>query len=238
MMSKQKKGKLYLIPTPLSSEALDKSITPYLRQIISSTKYFFVENERTARRFISSLKLGVKIDDLVLERLDKDSKMEEIDTFLIETIQANDICVLSEAGCPGIADPGNVAVEIAHRSGIQVIPLVGPSSIFMALMASGFNGQSFVFHGYVPIARKQRIQAIKLMERDASGQTQIFMETPYRNDQLMKDLLHSCSESTRLCIAKSISAENESIKTLSIRDWKKRIPHLHKAPCIFLLYRN
>jgi len=235
-MSGQKKGKLYLIPTPLSSGALDRTTTPYQREVIGRTRYFLVENERTARRYISALELGVDIGQLVLERLDKYTPRQDVHAFLEKALPLEDVCVLSEAGCPGIADPGSLAVEIAHQMNFQVIPLVGPSSILMALMAAGFNGQSFVFHGYLPIDRVERIHRIRKMEKNARSQTQIFMETPYRNDQLLMDLLTTCASPTRLCIASNITADGEWIKTYTINDWRSRIPKLNKQPSIFLLY--
>ena len=153
-------------------------------------------------------------------------------------LRGKDMGVLSEAGCPGIADPGNLAVTFAHEHNIDVVPMVGPSSIFMALMASGLNGQSFVFHGYLPIDKQKRIQAIKAIERDAMNkkQTQIFMETPFRNIHLFGDLLKTCKPYTKLCVAKNITGANEMIKTLTIKDWKNAKVDLHKEPVVFLVY--
>ena len=237
-MNKQKKGKLYLIPTPLAENSLDKMVTEELNRIIKNLDYFLAENIRTARRFISSLKLGKIIQDLHFDLLDKNTSVKEIGHLCTPLMKGKNMGVLSEAGCPGIADPGNLAVTFAHQHDIEVIPLTGPSSIFMALMASGLNGQSFVFHGYLPIDKQKRIQAIKAVEKDAINkkQTQIFMETPYRNNPLFSDLLKYCRPYTRLCIAKDISGSMEWIKTQSIKEWQESKPDLHKVPTVFLVY--
>jgi 16S rRNA (cytidine1402-2'-O)-methyltransferase len=237
-MNKQKKGKLYLIPTPLAENALEKVVTTQMLEVIKMLDYFLVENLRTARRFISSLKLDISIDALRFELLTKDTEPTEVDRMCADLLNGRDMGIMSEAGCPGIADPGNLAVAFAHRQNVEIIPLTGPSSIFMALMASGFNGQSFIFHGYVPIEKDKRLQKIKAMEAGAyqHGQTQIFMETPYRNDQLLKDLIDCCKPYTKLCVARDISGAEQFISTKSIRDWGKTKISLHKFPCIFLLY--
>ena len=237
-MDKQKKGKLYLIPTPLSENSTNSIITPQLQQVIKSLDYYLVENIRTSRRFISSLKLGIAIEDLVFGQLDKNTKIEQISDLCDPLLKGKNIGVMSEAGCPGIADPGNLAVRFAHRNEIEVIPLVGPSSIFMALMASGLNGQSFAFHGYLPIDKQKRIQAIKSIERDSikNKQTQIFMETPFRNNHLLTDILRSCRSGTSVCIAKDVTGADEYIKTKTVQQWRKTKIDLHKIPCIFLMY--
>ena len=237
-MSKQKKGKLYLVPTPLSENSLDKMVTDETNRIIKNLDHFLAENIRAARRFISSLKLGIIIEDLHFDVLDKKTSVMEINQLCAPLFDGKDVGVLSEAGCPGIADPGNLAATFAHQHDIEVIPLVGPSSIFMALMASGFNGQSFVFHGYLPIDKQKRIQAIKIIQKDALSkkQTQIFMETPYRNNQLFSDLLNYCQPFLQLCVAKDISGSMEMIKTRTIQEWKKSKPDLHKIPTVFLVY--
>ena len=236
-MDRQKKGKLYLIPTPLADNTLDKMVTRQLEDVAINLDYFLVENIRTARRFISSLKLGIEIEKLQFEVLDKNTTSKEIDKLCTPLLKGVDIGILSEAGCPGIADPGNLAVAFAHSNDVTVVPLIGPSSIFMAQMASGFNGQSFVFHGYLPIDKQKRIKAIKTIEKEAisKNQTQIFMETPYRNNQLLSDILKTCQPYTKLCIAKNVSGSKEMIKTKTIRDWRKSVPELHKMPSIFLI---
>lgn len=237
-MDKQKKGKLYLIPTLLSENSTNKLLTPQLQEVVRSLDYYLVENIRTARRFISSLKLGITIEDLGFGLLDKNTKHEQISDLCDPLLKGKDIGVMSEAGCPGIADPGNFAVRFAHRNEIEVIPLVGPSSIFMSLMASGLNGQAFAFHGYLPIDKQKRIQAIKSIERDSikHKQTQIIMETPFRNNHLLTDILRSCRSSTSVCIAKDITGSDEFIKTKTVQQWRKTKIDLHKIPCVFLLY--
>jgi 16S rRNA (cytidine1402-2'-O)-methyltransferase len=237
-MNKQKKGKLYLIPTPLSENSLDKMVTNEMNSVIKDLNFFLAENIRTSRRFISSLKLGKIIEDLHFDILDKNTSAKEIRKLCTPLLQGRDLGVLSEAGCPGIADPGNLVSTFAHQHDIEVIPLVGPSSIFMALMASGFNGQSFVFHGYLPIDKQKRMQFIKAIVNDAINkkQTQIFMETPYRNNSLFADLMKYCRPYTRLCVAKDISGAMEMIKTQTILEWKKSKPDLHKVPTVFLIY--
>lgn len=236
----QKKGKLYLIPTPLAENSNDHSVTAYLREVVRETNYYLVENPRTARRFISSLKLGIVIESLHFEQLDKNSTFEQVSRFCQPLLEGCSIGVMSEAGCPGIADPGSLAVNFAHEHSIEVIPLVGPSSIFMALMASGFNGQSFIFHGYLPIEKGARRQKIKALEQEALNkkQTQIFMETPYRNNQLLEDLVKNCKPFVRLCVAKNLMSKDTLIATKSIKDWGKTTVDLHKSPTIFLLYNG
>ncbi|GAB3256282.1 SAM-dependent methyltransferase [Larkinella harenae] len=229
---------LYLIPTVLAENTVDQVLSPQIREVIGHTKVFFVENVRTARRFISSLKTGVVIDELTFYDLHKDTP--ETDTRQqLQLLQQNhqDAGILSEAGCPGVADPGAVAVRLAHQSGWQVRPLVGPSSILLALMASGMSGQSFAFHGYLPVEKPARIQQIRQLEQDARKrqQTQIFMETPYRNNQLLADILATCHPETRLCVACNLTASDELVRTLSIREWKSQTPDLHKKPSLFLL---
>jgi 16S rRNA (cytidine1402-2'-O)-methyltransferase len=204
-------------------------------EVVQHLNTFFVEDIRTARRFISSLKLGKVIDELTFYELNKDTPQEQT---LAQLKKLNaDAGIISEAGCPGIADPGAVAVGFAHQLGYQVKPLVGPSSILLALMSSGFNGQSFTFHGYLPIDKAAKIKVLKNLEQTAKtkNQTQIFMETPYRNNQLLEDALQNLHPETSLCIAANITAEDELIKTLPVREWKKQKPDLHKKPTIFLL---
>ncbi len=233
-----KKGKLYLIPVIIAEGTADDVILPQVKEIVKNTNHFLVENIRTSRRFISSLKTGKIIEDIHFEVLDKKTDETKIKDFLKPALSGKDMGVMSEAGCPGIADPGSKAVLLAHRLGIPVIPLVGPSSIFLALMASGFNGQKFKFHGYLPIDKGERVKAIKQLERESQqqNQTQIFMDTPYRNNQLLEDLIKNCSKNTVLCIAKDITGADEFIKTKNIGMWKSAKPELHKIPVIFVLY--
>jgi 16S rRNA (cytidine1402-2'-O)-methyltransferase len=235
-----KKGVLYLIPTVLAPATSGQVLSPQIKDVISHLNHFFVENVRTARRFISELQTGKSIESLQFYTLDKDTPSSEVAQYLNILLSGEDAGVISEAGCPGIADPGAVAVQLAHKKEIQVVPLVGPSSILLALMASGFSGQSFVFHGYLPIDKTERTKAIRQLEKDSvqKNQTQICMETPFRNNQLLDDFLNVCHPETLLCIATQITAPDEMIRTLSIKIWAKSKPDLHKKPTIFLLYKT
>jgi 16S rRNA (cytidine1402-2'-O)-methyltransferase len=227
---------LYLIPTILAPDTANQVLSSQIIEVIENTNYYFVENIRTARRFISELKLGIIIDSLHFFELTKDTSMEEVRHYFKQIPENQSIGVISEAGCPGVADPGAIAVKIAHQLGIRVVPLVGPSSILLALMASGFSGQSFVFHGYLPIDKIERSKRIKMLENDSRRQqTQIFMETPFRNNQLLEDILNVCQTTTNLCIACNVTASDEMIQTKTIHDWKKHKPDLHKKPTIFII---
>jgi len=227
---------IFLIPTILAPDTQNDVLSPQIIEVVKNLNVFFVEDLRSARRFISSLKIGKVIDELTFFELNKDTPKEQTLAQLKKL--KGDAGIISEAGCPGIADPGAVAVGFAHQLGYKVRPLVGPSSILMALMASGFSGQSFVFHGYLPIEKAAKIKAIKSLEQAAKSksQTQIFMETPYRNNQLLEDILQNLHIETLLCIAANITAEDELIKTLPIREWKNQKPDLHKKPTIFLMF--
>ena len=226
---------LFLIPTILAPDTQETVLPPQIKAVVSELNVFFVEELRTARRFISSLKLNKVIDDITFYELNKDTPHDQTLTHL-KKLKA-DAGIISEAGCPGVADPGAVAVAFAHQLGHKVVPLVGPSSILMALMASGFNGQSFTFNGYLPIDKQLRIKSLKDLEQIAKKkqQTQIFMETPFRNNQLLEDILQNLNTETLLCIACNVTAEDEFIKTLRVKDWQKSKPDLHKKPTIFLL---
>jgi 16S rRNA (cytidine1402-2'-O)-methyltransferase len=230
-------GKLFLIPTILAEGTAEMVISPQVKEVVLHTQYFLVENIRTARRYISSLKLGINIEELHFEVLDKKTKEADLGRMMQPLFEGNDVGVISEAGCPGIADPGSAAVAYAHEKGIHVIPLSGPSSMFLALMGSGFNGQSFAFHGYLPIDKKDRIIAIKSLEAESMKykRTQIFMETPFRNNHLLEDLLQNLHPNTLLCVAKNLTGSDEFIRTKSIRDWKKIKLDLHKVPVVFVL---
>jgi 16S rRNA (cytidine1402-2'-O)-methyltransferase len=230
-------GKLFLIPNVLAENTAEQVITPQVKEVIAHTKVFLVENLRTARRYISSLKLGVNLEEVHMEILDKNTAPESINRLLQPLFKGADIGILSEAGCPGIADPGALAVAHAHTRGIQVVPLSGPSSMFLALMGSGFSGQSFAFHGYLPIDKKERAAALKKLEAESlrEKRAQIFMETPFRNNQLLEDLTRTLSPQTKLCIAKNLTAKDELIQTKSIQDWKKSPIDLHKIPTVFIL---
>ncbi|MDW3197150.1 MAG: SAM-dependent methyltransferase [Cytophagales bacterium] len=231
------KGVLYMIPTYLDEQNDGAYIAPLVKSIVQNTQYYLVENIRTARRYISSLKLGVDISQLHFEQLDKNTTIESIGKLAYPLLEGHDMGVISEAGLPGIADPGKVAVSFAHRKSIKVVPLPGPSSIIQALIASGFNGQSFVFHGYLPIEPKKRQESIRKMQQshERNGVTQIFMETPYRNDKLMTDLLKILPGSAYLSVAAGISSDSEMIKSQRVESWKTNLPNLHKIPTIFCL---
>lgn len=226
---------LYLIPTILAEGTQNDVLSPQINDAVKHLDVFFVENIRTARRFISSLKLGKVIDELTFIELNKDTP--EAETVASLRNLSKSAGVISEAGCPGVADPGAVAVRIAHELGIRVVPLVGPSSILLALMASGMSGQSFAFHGYLPIDKAQRKKALQNLERNARQyqQTQIFMETPFRNNQLLEAVVEACSPDVALCIAANVTAPDELIRTMPVGKWKTQRPDLHKIPAIFLI---
>jgi len=231
------KGKLFMIPTVLAENTAHWVISPQVKEVIANTKIFLVENPRSARRYISSLKLGITIEELQFEVLDKDTPPEQVSRLMMPLLNGADIGVISEAGCPGIADPGALAVAYAHQKGIQVVPLSGPSSMFLALMGSGFSGQSFAFHGYLPIDKKERAAALKKLEQESvrEKRAQLFMETPFRNNQLLADALAFLSPQTKLCIAKNLTASDELIQTKTIADWKNHPLDLHKVPTVFIL---
>ena len=229
---------IYLIPSPLSDTAKEGLLSPLSSEIIKTTQYFFVENLRTARRFISSLKLGIPIESLWMSELNKDTAMGDIKGLLREIPEnVQHIGVLSEAGCPGIADPGAKLVALGHTTGWQIVPLPGPSSLFLALMGSGFNGQQFTFHGYLPIKQEERIKAIRKIEEEVQrkGHTHLFIETPYRNLALLGDLVSTLQSETLICIASNLTSTDEIISTQKAHYWKNNIPNIHKIPTIFLL---
>lgn len=231
------KGKLYLIPSVIGESPISQVIPLAVTEIIQEIVVYIVENERTARRQL--IKMGIKtpIDDLRFFTLNKHTDPSEISRFLKPCKEQN-IGLLSEAGVPCIADPGADIVALAQEQGIEVVPMVGPSSILLALMASGFNGQNFAFNGYLPVKTHERIKRIRELEQLAkrSGQTQIFIEAPYRNNQLLKDLIATCNSRTKVCVACNISQRDELIKTKTAGLWKKSLPELHKKPTIFLLH--
>ncbi|MBT3383935.1 MAG: SAM-dependent methyltransferase [Prolixibacteraceae bacterium] len=230
-------AKLFLVPNLLSEGDWQNVLPAKIHPILTGTKYFIVENIRTARRFMKYVNKDIDINILTFFELNKYTQISDIPQFLKPLEEGFDVAVISEAGCPGVADPGADVVKIAHQKGFQVVPIVGPSSILLALMASGLNGQNFTFNGYLPIKQPQRTKAITSLEKKAKNdqQTQIFIETPYRNNQLVNDLLKTCSPSTLLCIAANLTGENEFIATKTIQEWKNKIPDLHKQPVIFLI---
>ena len=230
---------LYLIPTSLGESTFDSILPARNTQIVTDLKYFIVEDVRTARRFLKKANPAIDIDTLTFFILNQHTSPEEISDFLKPMVGGNDMGVLSEAGCPAIADPGADVVAIAQRNNFSVVPLVGPSSILLSLMASGFNGQSFAFVGYLPIQPEERSKSLKRLESRAysENQSQIFIETPYRNMKMLEEILKTCQPNTRLCIAADITLETEFIKTKTIREWKNQLPELNKRPCIFLIYK-
>lgn len=231
------KGSLFLIPTYLSEQNDASFLAPLVLDVIGNTSHFLVENVRTARRFISSLKLGVDISTLHFEVLDKKSSPQQLSQFFDPIHQGKDIGVMSEAGLPGLADPGALAVAYAHQHGIRVVPLPGPSSIQTVIISSGFSGQRFTFHGYLPIQKKERIQAIKELESNLkkTGYTQVFMETPFRNMQLMKDLCVQLGSKVQLCVGIDLFGKTEYVKTQAIDDWKKSKKDFHKVPAVYCI---
>ncbi|HEX5025746.1 MAG TPA: SAM-dependent methyltransferase [Agriterribacter sp.] len=236
-MSQTNKGTLYLIPTVIDEHALP-TIPAYIVDSVKHCSVFFVENERTARRFLKSIWKEMVIDDVEWHTIHKAE--ESVKSIFTAALNNNKtIGIISEAGCPGIADPGQILVEAAQAMGALVKPLVGPNSIILALMASGMNGQQFKFWGYLPVDIAGRTKSLKAIENDGlkNNCTQIFIETPYRNNQLLETICKTCNPLTRLCIAASITSPGEYIKTKSIADWKKELPDIHKQPAIFLLGR-
>ena len=233
------KGKLYLIPTTLGeNEPLE--VMPYsVRKMVELIDHYIVENEKSARRFIKKITPKKSQPSLVLMKLDKYAEEIETRTYLDACEQGISVGLLSEAGVPAVADPGATIVKLAHEKGIQVVPLVGPSSILLALMASGMNGQNFAFNGYLPIDKADRKKAIKELERLSKerDQSQIFIETPYRNEKMFTDLKSTLTPGTRLCIAADITLPEEYIRTYTIADWKKQTPDLHKRPTIFIIHK-
>ncbi|SFC43328.1 16S rRNA (cytidine1402-2'-O)-methyltransferase [Flexibacter flexilis DSM 6793] len=228
---------LYLIPTTLADQTAAQVLSPQVLDVVANTDCFLVENLRTARRFISGLKLGKVIDSLHFQELHKDTPDEDWQPFAHQKMlqEGQNIGIISEAGCPGVADPGAKAVAWAHRNGLRVVPLVGPSSILLALMGSGFNGQSFCFHGYLPIEAQARAKFIKQMEKEMvqTGRTQLFMETPYRNKKLLEDVLQQASPNTLLSVAAGITSEQEIIQTKTVAQWRKTTLNIDKIPAIF-----
>lgn len=229
---------LYLIPVALSDQKLDRVLPASNIELVGSIRYFIVENVRSARRFLKKCNKKIDIDSLHFEVLDEHSKPQDIIHYLDPLERGESIGVISEAGCPAIADPGADVVAMAQKKGLKVVPLVGPSSILMSLMASGFNGQSFAFQGYLPIDSEKRKRKLAEMERNiSSGQTQIFIETPYRNNRLLAELTQKLRSDLQLCVAVDITGETEEIRTLSIKGWAKTNFNFDKRPAIFLLYK-
>lgn len=231
---------LYLLPVTLGDTAIDKVLPTYNAGIIREIKHFIVEDVRSARRFLKKVDREIDIDTLSFYPLNKHTSPEDISGYLNPLAEGHSMGVISEAGCPAVADPGADVVAIAQRRNLKVVPLVGPSSIILSVMASGFNGQSFAFHGYLPIEPNERSKRLKELEGRiySEHQTQLFIETPYRNHKMLDDILKACRPQTKLCIAANITCEGEYIKTRTVKEWKgTALPDLSKIPCIFLLYK-
>jgi|SRR6185436_1439136 len=233
-------GILYAISCTLGSAETDHVIPGKVKAIVASLEYFIVENEKSARHFLKSLDAGIIQQNLNIQVLDKHDEKNGVEKLLSPLMEGKNMGLLSEAGLAAVADPGGLVIELAHKKNIKVIPLTGPSSIFLALMASGLNGQSFCFHGYLP--KEKELQKVKLKELEnysfKKKQTQIFIETPFRNNQLVEAILSACEPSTLLCIASDITLESEIILTKTISEWKKNIPNINKRPSVFLLLKK
>lgn len=230
---------LYLIPVPIGDTPHDRVLPAYNREIILSIRHFIVEEVRTARRFLKQVCRDIDIDALTFQPMGKHAEAAAFASYLEPLRQGESIGVISEAGCPAVADPGAALVEIAQREDLKVVPLVGPSSILLSVMASGFNGQSFAFHGYLPIDGGERAKALTRYEARsaAEDETELFIETPFRNEKLFKEILAACSPKTRLCIAAGLTGETEFVRTHTIAQWRNMpAPPINKIPAIFLIY--
>ncbi len=231
-------GRVYLIPTTMGDSGIDSVIPKDVIEIVKPLRFFIVEDLRSARRYLRKLDRTFDIDGSIFFEINKRTKQVDLHKFF-QTYKNKEIGVISEAGCPGIADPGADVVKLAHSNNIKVVPLVGPSSILMALISSGMNGQNFAFVGYIPINKTDRINRIKELENRSfrEHQTQIFIETPFRNTHLFNDILNNCNPNTKLCIATDISLETEFIKTKTIENWRKTKIDIAKRPTVFLIHR-
>lgn len=239
MNTTNSKGKLYLIPTTLGESNAEEVLPILVKRVIEVIDYYIVENEKTARKSIKAVYPEKVQASLILSTLNKHTDVTEHNEMLKPCLQGINVGLMSEAGCPGVADPGAAIVKLAHEKGIQVVPLVGPSSILLAMMASGMNGQSFAFNGYLPIDKSEKKSALKNYEKlsQDKNQSQIFIETPYRNNKLMEDLLQTLQPNTHLCIAADITLPTEYIKTFRVNDWKKAKIDLHNRPTIFIIHK-
>lgn len=230
---------LYLLPVTLGDTPVEQVLPAYNKEIIWGIKHFIVEDVRSARRFLKKVEASINIDELTFYPLNKHTSPDDLSGYLKPLQEGHSMGVISEAGCPAVADPGADVVAMAQRKNLKVVPLVGPSSIILSVMGSGFNGQSFAFHGYLPIEAADRIKRLKELEGRiySENQTQLFIETPYRNNKMMEDIVKTCRPQTKLCIAANITCEGEYIHTKTIREWKGHLPDLTKVPCIFLIYK-
>ena len=230
---------LYLIPCTLGETPIEKVLPAHNHDIIVAIRHFIVEDIRSARRFLKKVDRDINIDELTFYELNKHTSPEAIASYLKPLQSGAPMGVISEAGCPAVADPGADVVAIAQRKRLKVVPLVGPSSIILGVMASGFNGQSFAFNGYLPVKPDERIKALRKLEQRIynEDQTQLFIETPYRNGKMVEDILATCRPQTKLCIAANLTCEGEYAKTRTVKEWRGKVPDLSKIPCIFLLYK-
>lgn len=240
MSEPQTLGKLYLIPTTLGETSALEVIPLSVKKVIEVIDHYIVENEKTARRSIKAISPGKSQPKLQIKLLNKYTDEQELPSYLDPCFEGISVGLLSEAGVPGVADPGADVVKIAHQKGIQVVPLVGPSSILMAMMSSGMNGQNFAFNGYLPIEQKQRKMELKRLEKLSfeTGQSQLFIETPYRNDKMLTDIVNTVRPDTLVCIACDITLPTEFIQTKKASFWKTNLPDLHKRPAIFIIHKG
>jgi 16S rRNA (cytidine1402-2'-O)-methyltransferase len=232
-------GKLYIIPTTLGEMNPEDVMPQTIKRSIDFIDDYIVENDKTARKFIKSIAPEKKQAELRLSLLNKHTEVADYQNMIQPLLEGKNVGLMSEAGCPGVADPGAVIVKLAHEKGIQVVPLVGPSSILLAIMASGMNGQSFTFNGYLPIDAIEKKSTLKQLERISfeKNQSQLFIETPYRNNKIFEDMLATLQPNTHICVACDITLPTEFIKTLTVNDWKKNKVDLHKRPCIFIIHK-
>ncbi len=239
-MNNTPNGKLYLIPTTLGATSALEVLPISVKKVVEMIDHYIVENEKAARRSIKAISASKSQPSLQLNLLNKFTEASEIPGYLQPCLDGINIGLLSDAGVPGVADPGAEVVKIAHQKGIQVVPLVGPSSILMAMMASGMNGQSFAFNGYLPIEQKQRKMELKRLEKLSfeQGQSQLFIETPYRNDKMLQDIVSTVHSETQVCVACDITLPTEFILTKTASDWKASMPELHKRPAIFIIHKG
>jgi 16S rRNA (cytidine1402-2'-O)-methyltransferase len=239
MNTTNSKGKLYLIPTTLGESNAEEVLPILVKRVIEVIDHYIVENEKTARKSIKAVYPEKVQASLFLSTLNKHTDFSEHNEMINPCLHGINVGLMSEAGCPGVADPGAAIVKLAHEKGIQVVPLVGPSSILLAMMASGMNGQSFAFNGYLPIDKSEKKSTLKSYEKlsQDKNQSQIFIETPYRNNKLMEDLLQTLQPNTHLCIAADITLPTEYIKTFRVNDWKKLKIDLHNRPTIFIIHK-
>lgn len=232
-----KRGNIYLVPTALGSNQPGDFLPAVVHSVLGRVDHFVVEDEKSARRFLRSIGMKRPFEEISMRVLNEHSVQDQIYSLLEPALRGEDMCVMCDAGCPGVADPGSDLVRMAHENKVKVIPMPGPSSVLQALMASGLNGQSFAFNGYLPRQRKDRIRKLKQLEQLAisPGQSQLFMDTPYRNAHVLEDLLEQLKPGTSLCVACNINQPDEFIRTMSISEWKTQTPSLDKQPCIFIV---